>query len=110
MRNGALEAMMDQAKRALVIDSSERGRSNISERPESVAIKLVLEWLTGRRRFESQSHQTDYCLLRFYEKNFFDRQPEATRIYERFRVNLPRARYLARLLRARRACRVACVV
>lgn len=60
------------------------------------------KWVVGEKRFESQSQQREYWLSRFYEEVFIDEQPDATRIYERFGMSLPRAGYLSRLLRARR--------
>jgi hypothetical protein len=103
MSTETLEALFEQARRALLTDASEAARTKINERLESLAIELFLEWLTGQKRFESQSQQTEYWLSRFYDEIFLDEQPDATRIYERFRVHLSRAGYLARLLRGRRA-------
>jgi hypothetical protein len=83
--------------------SSQAAQKLAKAKLESLASTLLLEWIVGDRRFESQSQQAEYWLSRIYEEIFVDDQPDATRIYERFGVNLPRAAYLARLLRARRA-------
>ena len=50
----------------------------------------------------SPSQQAEYWLARLYEDIFIDEQPEATRIYMRFQMPLPRAQYIARLMLARR--------
>lgn len=97
------KALVERARRALALDGSEVVQANVKEKLESLAIELLLEWLVGDRRFESQSQQSEYWLSRLYEEIFVDEQPDATRIYERFGLSLPRANYLAKLLRARRA-------
>jgi hypothetical protein len=99
----ARKALLERAQALLSTDASPVAKKNIKSNLESLAATLLLEWLVGDKRFESQSQQTEYWLSRFYDSVFVDEQPDATRIYERFGVNLPRAGYLARLLRARRA-------
>ncbi|TFW57817.1 hypothetical protein CT676_27835 [Bradyrhizobium sp. MOS001] len=99
----ARKALLERAQALLSTDASPAAKKNIKSNLESLAATLLLEWLVGDKRFESQSQQTEYWLSRFYDGVFVDEQPDATRIYERFGVNLPRAGYLARLLRARRA-------
>jgi len=86
---------------ALAVDASPEAVKTLQERLQPLAAELVLEWLTGDKRFESQSQQTEYWLSRFYDEVFVDEQPDATRIYTRFGLSLPRAGYVARLLRAR---------
>lgn len=95
-------ALLDRARTAIAIDASAAGGEHVQSRLERLASTLLLEWVVGEKRFESQSQQAEYWLSRFYEEIFDDEQPDATRIYERFGVSLPRAAYLARLLRARR--------
>ena len=95
--------LLDRAQAALKLDASPAAQKLAKAKLESLASTLLLEWLVGDRRFESQSEQVEYWLSRIYEEIFVDEQPDATRIYERFGVSLPRATYLARLLRARRA-------
>lgn len=98
-----LDKLLARAKAVLGQDASPEAAKAIEARLESLAAELALEWLLGESRFESQSQQTEYWLARFYEELFVDEQPEPTRIYQRFGLNLPRAAYLARLLRARRS-------
>lgn len=86
---------------ALVTDASPEAVKALQGRLQPFAAELLLEWLAGEKRFESQSQQTEYWLSRFYEEFFTDEQPDATRIYARFGLSLPRAGYVARLLRAR---------
>ena len=95
--------LLDRAQAALKLDASPAAQKLAKAKLKSLASTLLLEWLVGDRRFESQSEQVEYWLSRIYEEIFVDEQPDATRIYERFGVSLPRATYLARLLRARRA-------
>lgn len=97
------EQLLARAKAALGQDASPEARKAIEVGLEKLAAELALEWLLGESRFESQSQQTEYWLSRFYEDLFIDEQPEPTRIYQRFGLNLPKAAYLARLLRARRS-------
>src|SRR5262249_44818988 len=97
------KALLDRAHAALKLDASPAAHKLAKAKLEELASTLLLEWLVGDKRFESQSQQAEYWLSRFYEEIFVDEQPDATRIYERFGVSLPRAAYLARLLRARRA-------
>jgi hypothetical protein len=95
--------LLDRAKTSLSADASDAAKKNIEENIERVAAALVLEWLLGEKRFESQSQQTEHWLARFYEELFNDEQPDPTRIYARFNLSLPRSGYLARMLRARHA-------
>ncbi|MHC2627247.1 hypothetical protein ACVIW2_009334 [Bradyrhizobium huanghuaihaiense] len=99
----ARKALLERAHALLSTDASPAAKKNLKSGLDGLAATLLLEWLVGDKRFESQSQQAEYWLSRFYEDIFVDEQPDATRIYERFGVNLPRAGYLARLLRARRA-------
>jgi hypothetical protein len=98
----AARTLVERAQAALKLDASSAAQKLAKAKLDALASTLLLEWLVGDRRFESQSQQTEYWLSRFYEEIFIDEQPDATRIYERFGVSLPRASYLARLLRARR--------
>ena len=99
----AVKALAERARAALELGASPASRKLAKARLETLASTLLLEWLVGDKRFESQSQQTEYWLSRFYEEIFIDEQPDATRIYERFGLSLPKAGYLARMLRARRA-------
>lgn len=96
------KALLERALALLATDASAAAKKNLKSNLESLATTLLLEWIVGDRRFETQSQQTEYWLSRFYDGIFLDEQPDATRIYERFGLSLPRAGYLARLLRARR--------
>jgi hypothetical protein len=102
IEDDAYAALLGRARAAIAIDASAAAGEHVQTRLERLASTLLLEWLVGEKRFESQSQQTEYWLSRFYEEIFEDEQPDATRIYERFGLSLPRAAYLARLLRARR--------
>jgi hypothetical protein len=101
--NEALKALVERGQVLLAVDASPAAMKLIDGKLQTLSATLFLEWLVADRRFETQSQQTEYWLSRFYEEVFVDEQPDATRIYNRFRLNLPRAGYLARLLRARRA-------
>jgi hypothetical protein len=98
----AFRQLVERARSMLSIDVSEASKRNLDERLERLAAELALEWIVGDRRFESQGQQTEYWLFRFYDEIFSDEQPDATRVYERFSLSLPRAAYVARILRARR--------
>src|SRR5262245_2363287 len=98
----ARKILLDRALAALSTGASATARKNLKSNLEKLAATLILEWVVGDKRFESQSQQTEYWLSRFYESIFVDEQPDATRIYERFGISLPRAGYMTRLLRARR--------
>ena len=99
--NESYKSLVARALTALSIDASAVAVTRAHERLETLAGTLLLEWLVGDKRFESQTQQTEYWLSRFYDEIHDDEQPDATRIYERFGLNLPRAGYIARLLRAR---------
>jgi hypothetical protein len=103
LADDAVKALIERAQATLKLDASPATQKLTKAKLEGLASTLLLEWLVGDRRFESQSQQTEYWLSRFYDEIFVDEQPDATRIYERFGVSLARAGYLARLLRARRA-------
>lgn len=96
-----LSQLHQRALDALSTDASAQSVQKLSDGLHLLAAELMLEWLTGEKRFESQSQQTEYWLARFYEQMYPDEQPDATRIYSRFGLTLPRAGYVARLLRAR---------
>lgn len=95
------QALLDKSVEALGIDASAAAKEKLDKLLQPLAAELVLEWLAGEKRFESQSQQTEYWLSRFYDAIYTDEQPDATRIYARFGLTLPRAGYVARLLRAR---------
>jgi hypothetical protein len=90
-------------QRALAIEASPETVRRIEADFDKLCVELVSDWLLGERRFESVSQQTEHWLARLYDVLYVDEQPEASRLYERFRLPLPRAQYLARLLMARRA-------
>jgi hypothetical protein len=96
------EQLLVRARTVLSAQATSDSNANLKSRLEQLASALVLEWIVGERRFESQGQQTEYWLFRFYQDIFKDEQPDATRIYERFGLGFARAAYLARLLRARR--------
>ena len=98
-----LKDLLVQAKARLMVDASDKAKGEIDGRIEAVAASLALEWITGVRRFESQGQQTEYWLSRIYEALYPDEQPDATRLYTRFGLPLPRAQYVTRLLLARRS-------
>jgi hypothetical protein len=97
-----LADLLAQARANLGMEASPEASKRLEERLQAVAAELALEWITGERRFENQSQQTEHWLARIYEEMFPDEQPDAARIYTRFNLPLPRAQYLARLLLARR--------
>jgi hypothetical protein len=99
----AHEALLQRVAGALTTDGSSLVANNATTKLDMVAAHLLLQWIVGAARFDSQSQQTEYWLSTLYDEIFTDEQPDATRIYERFGFSLPRANYLARLLRARRA-------
>lgn len=92
-----------RVKQALSRQASGAAIERIDREYEQLCVELVSEWLLGERRFESVSQQTEHWLARLYDVIYVDEQPEATRLYERFQIPLPRAQYVARLLMARRA-------
>lgn len=98
----SLQALLQRARASLVAEASDASKALIEARLEAVAASLALEWLVGDRRFESQGQQTEHWLARLYEELYPDEQPDATRLYLRFGLPLPRAQYVARLLLARR--------
>jgi hypothetical protein len=102
MDNTEYQQLVNRARTALAGDASEASIQLLDQNLERLCITLLLEWLIGDQRFESQSQQAEYWLARFYDEIFEDEQPDATRIYQRFSLSLPRATYVARLLRARR--------
>ena len=97
-----LAALLARARASLMIEASDAATQRIDARLQAVAAELALEWITGERRFENQSQQTEHWLARFYEELFTDEQPQPTRIYARFGLPLPRSQYVSRLLLARR--------
>ncbi len=98
-----LPRLLQRARASLATDASPETRQRLEDRLEAVAASLALEWITGERRFESQGQQMEYWLSRIYEALFPDEQPDATRLYVRFGLPLPRAQYVTRLLLARRS-------
>lgn len=91
-----------RAKAALAVDASPAARARIDSGYEALCVDLVSEWVLGERRHESQGQQAEAWIARFYDALHSDEQPDASRIYARYQLGLPRAQYLARLLRARR--------
>ncbi|TSD89155.1 hypothetical protein FFK22_009275, partial [Mycobacterium sp. KBS0706] len=91
-----------RAKAALEIDASPASRKRIESGYEALCVDLVSEWVLGERRHETQGQQAEAWIARFYDALHGDEQPDANRIYARYQLGLPRAQYLARLLRARR--------
>lgn len=91
-----------RAKAALEIDASPASRKRIEAGYEALCVDLVSEWVLGERRHETQGQQAEAWIARFYDALHGDEQPNANRIYARYQFGLPRAQYLARLLRARR--------
>ncbi len=103
MDDKTYKALLARAKASLTTDASPAAQKNVEDILERLMSELVLEWLLGEKRFESQSQQTEYWISRFYEAIFNDEQPDPTKIYARFGLSLPRAAYVARMLRARHA-------
>jgi len=91
-----------RAKAALAIDATPASRARIDSGYEALCVDLVSEWVLGERRYESPGQQAEAWIARFYDDLHSDEQPDANRIYARYQLGLPRAQYLARLLRARR--------
>jgi hypothetical protein len=96
-----VDELLQRANGALITDATRQSATKLEQRLQPLAAELLLEWLVGEKRFESQSQQTEYWISRFYEEIFIDEQPDVTRIYSRFGIPLARASYVARLLRAR---------
>lgn len=92
-----------RARAALAIDASPASRARIESGYEALCVDLVSEWVLGERRHESQGQQAEAWIARFYDDLHSDEQPDPARIYARYQLGLPRAQYLARLLRARRS-------
>jgi hypothetical protein len=88
---------------ALVAQASPSSRARIEAKLDAICVELVCEWIVGEARFESQTQQVEHWLGRFYQELWLDERPDPARLYARFGVSLPRAQYLARLLRARLA-------
>ena len=63
------KALLDRAQAALKLDASPTAQKLAKVKLESLASTLLLEWLVGDRRFESQSQQAEYWLSRIYEEN-----------------------------------------
>lgn len=97
-----LDALLRKAIANLAAEASDADSRAMKDRLPAVAAELALEWISGERRFENQSQQTEHWLSRLYEALYPGEQPDATRIYARFGLPLPRAQYLTRLLLARR--------
>src|SRR3954451_760091 len=94
-----LKSLSSRAQAKLGVQASKAAQDALKQRLASVATELALEWIVGERRFESQGEQAEYWLARLFEEIFVDERPEARSIYDRFGFSLPRAQYLARLLR-----------
>jgi hypothetical protein len=92
-----------RARAALAIDASPASRARIESGYEALCVDLVSEWVLGEHRAESQGQQAEAWIARFYDALHSDEQPDTNRIYARYQLGLPRAQYLARLLRARRS-------
>jgi hypothetical protein len=65
----AAKALLDRAQAALKLDASPAAQKLANTKLESLASMLLLEWLVGEKRFESQSQQAEYWLSRFYEES-----------------------------------------
>ncbi|MFK0206322.1 hypothetical protein [Agrobacterium sp. NPDC090283] len=70
-----------------------------------IAADLFFEWLLNERRFETMSQATEHYVAKVEEKLYPDDPPNPTKLYERYSLPLARARYLARILLARRSAR-----
>jgi len=95
--------LLARAQGNLSVDASDEVKKRIDEKLREVASELALEWISGERRFESQSQQIESWLARLYEELFVDEQPTPARIYARFGLPLSRSQYFSRLLFTRRA-------
>jgi hypothetical protein len=96
----------DRLKQALATlgvsqDNAAAGGKAICE----LSAKLVLEWLLNEKCFETMSQATEHWVASFEEGLFPDEAPDPTKLYDRCTLPLPKARYLARLLLARRSGR-----
>lgn len=100
---GRLTTLTERAFSALCTDATPEAVEALRGRVAQFAAELLLEWLTGDKRFDNQSQQLEYWVSRFYDEFYVGEQPDAARIYARFGLSLPRARYVAGLLRARGA-------
>lgn len=67
----------------------------------SLSLELYLEWLLNEHRSDSVSQATEHWVAKTEEALFPEEPPSATRLYGRYSLAMPRARYLARSLMAR---------
>ena len=56
------DALLKRVRDTLGLDASEAAQTKLAEALERVAARLALEWLSGDRRFESVSQQTERAL------------------------------------------------
>jgi hypothetical protein len=89
------------ALRALQI--GEPNAADATEALCALSLELFLEWLLNERRFETMSQATEHWVASVEERLFPDEAPNPTKLYSRYALSLPKARYLARLLLARRS-------
>jgi hypothetical protein len=68
-----------------------------------LSTRLFLDWLLNEKRFETMSQATEHWVATVEERLFPDEAPNPTKLYNRYALSLPKARYLARLLLARRS-------
>ena len=65
--------LMERALANLCVDASPSVQVSMKDTLKSLAVILLLEWLVGDKRFESQSQESEYWLSRFYEEVFIGR-------------------------------------
>jgi hypothetical protein len=92
-----------KAIRALKARASPASQERIDQSFDELCIELISEWIVGEPRHESATQQAEYWIGRVYDDLITDEQPDPTRMYTRFSLSLPRAQYIARLLRAQQA-------
>jgi len=71
----------------------------------ALSTDLYFEWLLNEQRFDSISQVTEHWVAKTEEILFPNDPPNPTKLYDRYSLPLPRARYLARMLMARSAAR-----
>jgi len=81
------------------------GEADAARAFSEIASDLFFEWLLNEQRFETMSQSTEHFVAKVEEKLFPSEPPNATKLYDRYSLPLSRARYLSRLLLARRSAR-----
>lgn len=95
-----LAELTEEAVRNLSRGADDETSARVKADLPKIAAILALEWITGDRRSETISQQTQSWLTFLYERLYTDEEPSAADIFARFDLPLSRAQYLARMLPA----------